>query len=336
VAERPPFPFVVGSIRSGTTLLRLMLDAHPDLVIPPESYHVALLLDRRARYRHDDGVDLGLMARDLLTDQRLNWFYDWGIPRSVLESRFAGVEPLSFADAIRRLYGLCAEAAGKPRYGDKTPIFVLRMPKFAALLPEARFLHVIRDGRDVALSVAELRHPDHPRTLAASADQWATWIRRGRAAGQRLGAGRYQEIRYEELVKGPDAVLRRVCDFLGLDYRDELLSYVEHGLQRVPPRQRWQHDNLLRAPTPSLRDWRRDMSRRALVTFEAVAGDMLDELGYERAVRHIPWPDRVRAEIGRGVRGGRRVATALAHRARTPTAAVAHTARRVRGTLAPR
>src|SRR5438067_4557076 len=141
--ERPPFPFVVGSGRSGTTLLRLMLEQHPDLAIPPESYFPISMRHRNPRYVTQEGFDLDRFRVDLTENVR---FRDWKLDEDVVASRLHGVAPIDWAEAIRKTFALYAEKEDKPRYGDKTPWFIMRISELSELFPESRFVHLIRDG----------------------------------------------------------------------------------------------------------------------------------------------------------------------------------------------
>src|SRR5687767_14411115 len=148
---RLPAPFVIGVPRSGTTLLRLMLDSHPELVIPAETHFLPTL------FRTIEGVDdrtARQQALELITGHR-RWL-DWNLEVDELRGEFEATEPFGGAEAARAFFRLCAEKAGKPRWGDKSPSYRKRMRRIAPVLPEARFVHVIRDGRDVALSLMDV------------------------------------------------------------------------------------------------------------------------------------------------------------------------------------
>lgn len=280
--RRPPFPFVVGVARSGTTLLRLMLDRHPELAIPPESYFPLALLRRRRRFTTPRGVDLGALVEVLLSDR--SWSLrqlreTWGIDPGVLRTRVFGTAP-SYAEAIRALYRLYADLHAKPRYGDKTPTFITEMPLLSRLFPDASFVHVVRDGRDVAASLLEMRFG--PRNVEDAAALWAEQVRLARRDRARVS---YLEVRYERLVTDPRTVLEEVCAFLELSWEPRMLRFHEHAAARlagesVPPEN---VRGLARPLSAGLRDWRRDMRRTDIARFEAVAGDALRQLGYEIA-----------------------------------------------------
>jgi hypothetical protein len=197
--------------------------------------------------------------------------------------------PDALAEAIRRIYASYASRRGKPRYGDKTPNQVVHIHLLARTLPEARFVHVIRDGRDSTLSYLDADFG--PSTVAEAAVYWRRFVEAGRRAGRELGHGRYREVRYEELVAAPERELRALSGFCGLAYDEAMLDYPERADELVGK----VHHNLALAPTSGMRDWRRDMSRADVALFEALAGDLLDELGYERAFPRTALSDRIRA-----------------------------------------
>ncbi|MFL5767581.1 MAG: sulfotransferase [Actinomycetota bacterium] len=291
--ERSPFPFVVGSGRSGTTLLRLMLEQHPDLAIPPESYFPISMRHREPRYVSSAGFDLDAFVTDLLRNVR---FQDWGLNEQKVRTALHGAEAIDWAEAIRRTFALYAEREGKPRYGDKTPWFIMRITELSELFPESRFVHLIRDGRDVALSIREMSWG--PSRMPALAEFWAKRIRIGRTEGARLGPERYLELRYEDLVEDPVSALRRVCPFLDLDFRQEMLDYSRRAPNAVLEREREQHRHLSKPVTKQLRDWKTQMSPDDLAVFEAVAGRELVACGYDRAVPSPSLSVRVRAGTG--------------------------------------
>ncbi len=273
----PPFPFIVGSGRSGTTLVRTMLDSHPDLAIPGESHFIP-------KMTHLKGfLDV------VFTDQ---FARKWGLPEPKVRVRFAATPPATYPDAVRLLYACYAEVQGKPRYGDKTPPYVRQLPLLADLFPEGRFVHVIRDGRDVALSLMGAGW--FPGPLEEAAEYWRTAVEDGRAAGAALGE-RYTELRYEALVADPEPELRRVCGFIGLDYSPAMLDYgssAERAIgMAVHPED---HGRLRMAPTTGLRDWRRDMDAADSGVLWLLAGRLLSELGYTEDERGVPAAARAR------------------------------------------
>ena len=292
--------FVVGCGRSGTTLLRLMLDAHPDLAIPPESHFLSRFGHAIDRYRAAaGGVDPDRLAGDIL---RTRTFAAWEVPEAEVRTRVAALpRPASFADVVDAVYRAYAEPRDASRWGDKTPRYVLDLPLFDRLFPGSRFVHILRDGRDVATSLRTVRFgPNDPMGAAAF---WERRVRAGRRDGARLGSARYTEVRYEELVRDPETQLRAVCAAIDLSWDPAMLEYHRRVDEALPDDRRSQHRNEDRPPTPGLRDWRTEMSDDDVAAFEAVAGDLLDELGYPRGAP-LPGP-ALRARAAWHVTSGR-------------------------------
>jgi hypothetical protein len=310
-----PYVFIVGASRSGTTLLRRIVDAHPEIAIARETQWITKLL------RGDDAVDperpVGpeLLER-LATVER---FARMDVDHAALERLFARPEPISYAELVGTVFDLYGRAQGKALVGDKVPSYVLDIPILHDLFPHARFVHLIRDGRDVCSSVLdwERKQPSFAKLSTWEADRvstaalwWERRVRSGREAGRPLGPGLYHEMRYEALVGEPEEECRALCDFLDLPYSERMLAFHEgHEKEQadLSAKRSW------RPITPGLRSWRTDMSGADLERFEAATGALLDELGYPRAVPE-PSPAaaehaaRVRAAFARDA-GGRRYPT---------------------------
>jgi hypothetical protein len=276
---RFPFPFVVGCPRSGTTLLRAMLDSHPELAIPGESYFIVELAPAfapRGRRR----FNLKRCTTAIVEHSR---FVQWELPAETVRAAFEVARPTDFAGALRVLYATYAAARDKPRYGDKTPNYVLDIPVLAELFDEGRFVHVVRDGRDVALSVTGIEGWG-PAKVEGAARYWARHVEAGRAAGRELGAERYLEVRYDDLVERPEPTLRTVCGFLGLAFDPAMLDYPGRFDELVASNlQPELHERLRRPPTRGLRSWREQMAGADVAAFEAIAGDVLTEFGFARS-----------------------------------------------------
>jgi hypothetical protein len=287
--NRPPAPFIVGVGRSGTTLLRLMLDAHPDLAIPPETHFVPDVIGLCK-----SGASPDRLAAEIRASR--HWA-DLGFQRDELEHAFAeiGSKPKA-APVLRTFYERYAAREGKARWGDKTPGYLRRMSLIAASLPEARFIHLIRDGRDVVLS-RRRRGMGADLEIGRGAARWRDRILAARRQGDHLGSRRYMEVRYEDLIEDPEAALGDVCDFAGLGFEPAMLRYHERSADRLEElgdlpaegartarsaaERRQAH--ALTAAEPSAERagaWREAMSAGDRAAFEAEAGTLLRELGY--------------------------------------------------------
>jgi len=300
--QSSPPVFIVGCPRSGTTLLRMMLDSHPDLAIPPESHFIPRVWAVRRRYEQDGAVKVNRMAADIM---RTNRFREWGLREEEVWDRLRSITKPRIADVIEAFFIAYADREGKRRWGDKTPGYSLDMLDIGKLFPTARFVHLIRDGRDVATSIRD-NFEDVGNVDAALV--WAMRVRKGHAQGRVLGSARYLEVRYEDLVKDPRGALTQICDFVALDYRPEMLEYSRRVHEAVPESEQGRiHTRLLKSPTKGLRDWRREMSSSELALFEALAGRELEQFGYHRAMPDLSASVRVRAVAAFVANGSRRL-----------------------------
>ncbi len=219
---RRPVPFVVGMNRSGTTLLRMMLDAHPELTIPPETHFVPDLIKAA---REDSATPESALAA---MKSAREWG-DFGFSDEEMLGRLRALPEIKPGPAVRTFYAAYTEQQGKPRWGEKTPTYVQKMRLIQRAIPEARFIHVIRDGRDVALSVLDRTVRD--LTAADIARRWQKKITKAREDSPKLD--HYVEVRYEDLILDTEPVLRRVCEFIELPWDDALLSYHERSADRL-------------------------------------------------------------------------------------------------------
>jgi hypothetical protein len=285
-SRRNPYLFIVGSHRSGTTLLRRIVEAHSRLAVLPETHWIPQFYKQRTGLTPD-----GLVTEELI-ERLVEYpkFHHLGVSPRNLQELLAPGEQATYADFVSRVFDHCGAARGKPLVGDKTPNYVRQIHVLHALWPHARFIHLIRDGRDVCLSVLSWK-----RKAARLAELFPTWVgdpvitaglcwerdvRQGREKGQPRGPGLYQEVRYEDLVNRPAEEARKLCAFLGVAYEAEMLEF-HHG--RTRPEQGLSAKEAWLPITPGLRDWKTQMPPDDVERFEAAAGDLLDELGYPRA-----------------------------------------------------
>ncbi len=284
-----PYVFIVGCPRSGTTLLQRMADAHPLMTVTHESKWfdkrwVVEWFDKRRGLTPDGFVTPELISR-MVDHPR---FSRLKVTRDELRALLEASQPVSYADYLSRIFDLYGQRVGKALVGNKTPVFVRRLHTLHQLWPETRFVHLIRDGRDVCLSAKPwskgpivkdkfVTSKDDP--IATVALWWELCVRLGQQAGNLLGPRLYYELRYESLISHPAEECARLCTFLDLQYDDSMLRFHEGRTTTDPAldaKRAWW------PLTPGLRDWESQMPADDVEQFEATAGELLDELGYPR------------------------------------------------------
>lgn len=261
--------FIGGCGRSGTTVFKEILNRHPRIACGPETSMFGLPFDPRhiAPY--------------------------WEVPVDELRASMTRSGNLvRFAEAF---YGAFAEREGKARWADKTPNNVRALPKILTWFPESRFIHVVRDGRDVVCSLRN--HPRERvengkivpvRTVNPISKCCERWLRDTCSGRAFLRHPRCLEVQYERLVCDPEDELRRVCEFIGENFDPMMLRSDESN----GPRPAGQVLNNPRASTAlqasSVGRWKRDLSRAERDVFVNMAGELLISLGY---VHNHSWTD---------------------------------------------
>lgn len=276
----PPF-FLVGNPRSGTKMLRELLNASPEIWMSAVESHFipkyTRCVDRFGRL--DDPRNFRALAAALGGTRA---FYQWarrGI-RVDPEVWYAACRDYSWPGVLEGLFRVVhgLEVPDPPVpwedlvWGDKTPVYMSELPLLSDLFPHARVIHIVRDPRDCVLSTADAWGNSPLRT----AQEWADRTRRCRTAGLVLGPARFLEIRYEDLVADVTGVLRRCFDFLGVPTPPDAGRFY-----RVPENLGSQRGQT-RVVGGSAGRWKRAMAPAARRAVEALTGDLLEAYGYER------------------------------------------------------
>lgn len=270
-------------------MLRLMLDSHPNLAVPFESVFIPEFYRRVGDY---GDLSQQRNVKRLLDDIAEHPFVKRGgliqNAESILQrgcSSYAGL-----VDAIFREY---ARARGKSRWGDKTPGYDLEVPVLNTLFPSCQIIHIVRDGRDVALSLRGVKwgSSDLPRVAA----EWRWRTTTTHKLGALLGP-RFLEIKYEDLVQDTEATLVRVCDFLGEPFAEQMLDYANTAVDELPEVSKESHQSAMKPPIAGkVFSWRRAMSRPDQIIFSRMAAPALALFGYEQA----PSADRLTRYLAR-------------------------------------
>ena len=266
-------------------MLRLILDRGDEVAIPTESMFLGDFAAVRA-----GKVDLSVHANAVKFARSV-----WEHPKVALWN-LEGAAPempkgLQHADAYRIAveapYRAYAKQHGKQRWGDKTPYYVLHIPEILGVWSDAKFIVLVRDGRDVALSVQKM--PFGANNAFAAAETWAEGIRLGMRA-QRQHPNNVLSVRYEDLVADPEPHVRRIADFLGLAYTDDMLRVEDTPKDKIVADQVAWFSNLWAGINEkSVGKWRREMSERDQRVFAAVAGPELAAWGYDLG-EHVTGP----------------------------------------------
>jgi hypothetical protein len=272
-----PF-FIIGFQRSGTTLLRLMLDNHPDLAIPLDTVGLwAKYEDRLAEYAGlATEADARRLITALLAEERIRL---WEVPLTV-DGILALRQRAGFPGIVDAFHLGYAAAKGKRAWGDKDPGNMERLDRISRWFPACKVIHIVRDGRDACLSQQQQNFGIQDLFDCACAwREQVEWVRR---IGGILGTERYFELRYEDLVTDAAPILEQLCRFLGVTYSPQMLEYHRDVKRSVPDEKRHIWPLLDMPPQKDAAGrWKKAMSHGERVGFEKRAGSMLRAMDYE-------------------------------------------------------
>lgn len=261
-------------------MLQYRLRNHPRISLPTGESHFFIPLYRNQENYGDlsrlENVRRVLQAmyaqsRDFLETDLHGLKFDVDALAGALHAEGRNTMPA----IISGLFEKNAQGEGKSRWGDKTPYYVMHIPELIEWFPDAQIVHLIRDGRDVALSLFGRQHDFSVYNAYFAAEYWESYLGKGRALGAQLAPHQYMELRYEDLLVHPEDSMQRLCTFLGEAYSAELFAVTSVDDPGKTP--------LVHAPlkADNAGKWRSKMTPAQIRAFESVAGRTLREFGYD-------------------------------------------------------
>ena len=289
--ESKPF-FIVSAPRSGSTLLRLILDAHPRLAVPPPGW----LFDMVYPYLFSYGdlkqrANLLALAEDMLRAPTVS---RWPIKVSPDALADAAREP-SFSGIYEALHVAYASAGGKQRWGEKTPRNSFWMDEIRALYPGAQFIHIVRDGRDQAIDISDSLL--WPYSVYSGANLWQRYVSAVRESAARLPAGAFLEVRYEDLCAAPEKTIRALCGFLGEAFDPVMLSPHETRSARAWSEHPLHAKTAQPISTKFCEMYKTRLPGSDVAVLDALIGDTLKRFGYAVSSAASPAPARLASQL---------------------------------------
>lgn len=281
MTENAPI-FIVGSPRSGTNLLRLILCGHSRIHILPETWFIEDLVRELPLTRPLSPEEVGRAAAILTGHKR---WPDMEIPARDFEAWAGALAAPRLVDVINLIYHHHLKLTGKSRFGDKTHAYVEIIPELSALYPDARFIHLIRDGRDVAISLIKVGWAHYYERDFL----WKRRLRFRRECADAPFANQILDVRYEDLVTKLEPTVAGICAFLDEEFEPGMLDW-QHRTPLIPQRERHFHSRVAR---PLEREhvelWREELSLLECFAMESCLHQDLRRLGYELRFGAVGW-----------------------------------------------
>jgi hypothetical protein len=270
--------FIGGCPRSGTTLLRTMLNTHPDIAIPRETRIVPYVWDNRSRWRDLDDVAVREQLVGVIGEVEWTRADRFETPMDELNKRLMAAPP-TLGSILGTCFVLYAEATGKRRWGDKRPMYARYLDAVFSLFPDAQYINVVRDPRGSIASMRKIGWYDG--RVAPALDLCLRSLHAVDPWRKALRSDQYFDLRYEDLVVDPEQALTRLAAFLKLSPESVsvMLTYHEH----VDETSTRYHPHL----TEPINDeqvstWRDDLDDGEINFIEQETAHYLDQFGYER------------------------------------------------------
>ncbi len=285
--------FIVSAPRSGSTLFRLILDAHPRLAVPSPAWLYEMVYPYLYSYGDlSSPENLAALAEDIFESPFIKNMKLDITPQDLVS---AAAEPTfrGLYDALHRHY---AENTGKERWGEKSPRNSFWMEEIKGDFPDAQFVHIVRDGRDMAIDIAD--SPEMlPENVYSGAHVWKDFTGTAHESGKRMGESDYYVIRYEDLCAEPESELKKLCEFLGEDFDGQMLAHHETDSSKS-----WSSlPNHVKSGRPISTQYCEMYKTRLpaddVSALEEVMGDLLVEFGYPVGGSAEPIPEKLAAQL---------------------------------------
>lgn len=279
--------FLLGNPRSGTSLLRLMLGAHPEILAPPECGFAQWWLAKYGGWNGSEGNDqIVHYVDDVLTSRKIE---TWNLDRDEILERILKEKPNRYGKLVDCIYLSYRDASeSSSLIVDKNNYYINHLSELDSIWPESKFIFLVRDGRDVACSYLELNKlktaskykPQLPGTLEDIANEWSRNNERIIAFLETSASGRFIVLRYEDLVANPDTELTRLCSFLNIDFSSRMLVYYLHKDREPSETLDWKRRTLTSIDVTRVGRYKIELTATQVQRFNELAGKTLRRFGY--------------------------------------------------------
>lgn len=283
--------FIIGNPRSGTTLLRLMLTCHRNIVIPPECSFAVWWYQKYRNWNSESAKQiLDVFLDDLFSSKKIE---TWNLNKELLRETLSEEDPESYSDLVSLIYENFAmqQKRNFKRWGDKNNYYLNYIETIFELFPEVQFIHIVRDGRDIACSYKKLAEfkfkskyaPQLPSEISKIAGEWTNNLNKIRESFQTIGWDNVIEIRYEDLVTEPGKELRNICSFLNEDFDSSMLNFHLLNIEKeLEPRElmQWKGKTLEKTTNSEVGKYKIELTLPEIKEFEIIAKEQLGHYRY--------------------------------------------------------
>lgn len=278
--------FILGNPRSGTTLFRLMLNNHPNIGVPPESGFLHWWYKKYKNWTINDTINidsLNLFLNDILSSKKIE---DWNLKQNELKDFIIINKPNTYIEIIDCIYKYYCKS--KLIIGDKNNYYIHHLEELNEIVPNAKYIHIIRDGRDVACSYININKLDQnliylPKVSSNIIDIANEWNQNIIKIENFIQKHDSLTIRYEDLIENPTSILEKVCIFLKTEFCISMLKYNQDSNNDEPTSTlHWKRKTLEDVDSSNKQKFLQLLSKDEINTFNSIAIENLKKFQYEK------------------------------------------------------
>lgn len=272
-----PF-FIIGCGRSGNTLLRSMLVAGGEVAIPPESYVWPRIIRIFQTYNFLPWEKLCSLI--IAEFEAYKEFYTWEVNLYIAHknARILKGKEQTLSNIINEVYkAYQLEKTGKiKRWGDKTPINTLYIDKILKVYPNAKFIHIVREPKDVVCSYINAKLYND---IDEATNFWNLAVKKALFLKNKVSSNQFIQVRYEDLVVSPEIQLNNVCDFLDLEYTRAMLDFWKETKSLGDVNYGKHHANIKKPlSSDSIGKWKKKLSEKERIKIDKLTKDLQEKL----------------------------------------------------------
>ncbi|HKR05420.1 MAG TPA: sulfotransferase [Bacteroidia bacterium] len=293
--HKTPF-FVIGNPRSGTSLLRLMLNSHPEICVPPECGFIEWWHEKYSGWSKKNIPEKGKVdeyVNDILSSKKME---TWHIKKKNLKDNILFYKPGNYADlcaVVCLTFAQLKDKSGLKRWGDKNNYYIQKIDKLLSIFRDAQFILIIRDGRDVACSYRNIQKletssvykPKLSYKIDEIAIEWLSNNQNVLTFFELLPVHQKHILKFESLVTDTKHELKKICMFLGLNFSGEMLDYFLHNRKGHDEPEEfidWKKKTMEKPDPANSGKYKNELKPEEIKIFNSIAGEMLKRFNYKK------------------------------------------------------
>ncbi|NAO98478.1 hypothetical protein FRY77_21005 [Halomonas sp. MG34] len=280
---KPSLFFILGNPRSGTSLLRLMLNSHPGILAPPECGFLLWLTDSYINNTVYSEESLLRFSKDVFNCRK---FETWGVSERDILSQLLITRPCSYLELATSVYLAYAKKQKRSpsMIGDKNNHYIKEIEKINKFHPHAKKIFIIRDGRDVALSYLKISQSDleskyRPQLPNAIEEIATEWNSTSLIIHEHEHDRNSCIVTYESLIQFPEKTLKKICRHLNISYSKKMLDFYTKNDEPTDFLQ-WKEKTKLPLDSSNLYKYEKEMTTKDIQHFEKRAVKYLKLFNY--------------------------------------------------------